>query len=114
MNAATDAAAATSSRFGTFALVFGICFAILYVVCEMGAFRCSPITRNRTASIPASRRRAATKGRRCTGMAGSPLLRSAHPSSDFLPPAAEKIRGKIPLALAWVVPVALVPVVIIR
>src|SRR5258707_1524328 len=37
MNAATDTAAATSSRFGTFALVFGICFAILYVVCDMAS-----------------------------------------------------------------------------
>src|SRR5258708_29346488 len=86
MNAATDTAAATSSRFGTFALVFGICFAILYVVCEMGAFPMFTYHRESTASIPASRRRAATKDRRCTGMAGSPLLRSAHPSSDFLPP----------------------------
>src|SRR3981189_3978433 len=37
MTAATETAAATSSRFGTFALVFGICFAILYVVCDMAS-----------------------------------------------------------------------------
>ena len=37
MMAVTDTATTTSSRFHTFALVFGICFAILYVVCDMAA-----------------------------------------------------------------------------
>ena len=38
MSAASDTKAQTSSRIGTFSLVFGVSFAILYVVCDMGAF----------------------------------------------------------------------------
>ena len=37
MNSATGTAAPASSRFGAFALVFGISFAILYTVCDMAA-----------------------------------------------------------------------------
>ena len=37
MSATTDTVTATSSRFGAFALVFGISFAVLYVVCDMAA-----------------------------------------------------------------------------
>ena len=38
MSAASDTKVQTSSRIGTFSLVFGVSFAILYVVCDMGAF----------------------------------------------------------------------------
>jgi hypothetical protein len=37
MSNANGTATATASRSGTFALVFGICFAILYVVCDMAS-----------------------------------------------------------------------------
>jgi len=113
MNAATDTAAATSSRFGTFALVFGICFAILLRGLRNGGIsdvHLSPGNRPHR-----SRLRAAAPRRRT----GDVLVwldrhfcaRRIHPRflGALLP---EKIRGQIPLALAWVVPVALVPVVI--
>ena len=38
MNTATETAVVRPSRWGTFTLVFGICFAILYVVCDMAAW----------------------------------------------------------------------------
>lgn len=37
MNTTTDTSQPTLSPWGTFTLVFGICFAILYVVCDMAA-----------------------------------------------------------------------------
>ena len=93
--------------------MFGICFAILYVVCDMAAlpmFTYHPGTDRIDPGFAPPRR---TKARRCTGMAGSPIPRSARPSSACSPPLLpEKIRGKIPLALAWIVPVVLLPVLI--
>lgn len=113
MNAATDTAAATSSRFGTFALVFGICFAILYVVCEMGAFPMFTyhpgIDRIDPGFAPPRRDEGPAMywyGWIATSALGASILGFL---AVLLP---KKIRAKIPLALAWVVPVALVPVVI--
>src|SRR5258708_8225088 len=113
MNAATDTAAAGSARFGTFALVFGICFAILYVVCEMGAFPMFTyhpgIDRIDPGFAPPRRDEGPAMywyGWIATSALGASILGFL---GALLP---EKIRGQIPLALAWVVPVALVPVVI--
>src|SRR5258706_11337725 len=113
MIAATDTAAAASSRFGTFALVFGICFAILYVVCEMGAFPMFTyhpgIDRIDPGFAPPRRDEGPAMywyGWIATSALGASILGFL---GALLP---EKIRGQIPLALAWVVPVALVPVVI--
>ena len=38
MNTANETKAPASSRSGVFALMFSICFAIFYVVCEMGGY----------------------------------------------------------------------------
>src|SRR5258708_32781802 len=113
MSADTGTAKATSSRFGTFALVFGICFAILYVVCEMGAFPMFTYHPGIDRIDPgfAPPRRYEGPAMYWYGwIANSALGASILGFLAALLPG--KIRSKIPLALAWVVPVALLPVVI--
>ena len=115
MSAATDTLPATSSRasarFRTFALVFGIFFAIFYVICDMGAFpmftyhpgtgRIDPgFVRARPDEGPAMY----WYGSIATSALGATIVGLA---AAMLP---EKIGDKIPLALAWVVPIALLPV----
>ena len=117
MSAATDTLPATSSRasarFRTFALVFGIFFAIFYVICDMGAFpmftyhpgtgRIDPgFVRARPDEGPAMY----WYGWIATSALGASIVGLA---AAMLP---EKIAGKIPLALAWVVPIVLLPVLI--
>jgi hypothetical protein len=113
MSAATDTATATSSRFGAFALVFGICFAILYVVCDMASlpmFTYHPGTDRIDPGFAPPRRDEGPAmywyGWIATSALGASMLGLL---AAALP---EKIRGKIPLALAWITPVALLPVLI--
>ena len=113
MSAATDTPAAASSRLRTFALVFSICFAILYVVCDMAAlpmFTYHPGTgRIDPGFAPAVRDEGPAMywyGWIATSALGAFILGFA---AAMLP---ERIGGKIPLALAWVVPIAALPVLI--
>jgi MFS family permease len=113
MNTAAETAAPASSRFGTFALVFGICFAILYVICDMAAlpmFTYHPGTDRIDPGFAPPRRDEGPAmywyGWIATSALGASILGVL---AALLP---DKIRRKIPLTLAWVVPVALLPVLI--
>ena len=105
------AATKTSARFSTFTLVFGISFAILYVICDMAAlplFTYHPGTdRIDFGYAPARRDEGPAMywyGWIATSALGASLVGLA---AAMLP---EKIGDKIPLALAWAVPIALLPV----
>jgi hypothetical protein len=113
MNTATGTATPASSRFGAFALVFGICFGILYVVCDMAAlpmFTYHPGTDRIDPGFALPRRDEGPAmywyGWIATSALGAFVLGLL---AALLP---EKVRGRIPLALAWVVPVVLLPVLI--
>ena len=118
MNTAATAAAAPASspafsRFGAFALVFGISFAILYVVCDMASitmFTYHPGTDRIDPGFAPPRRDEGPAmywyGWIATSALGASILGVL---AALLP---DKIRGKIPLALAWVVPIVLLPVLI--
>ena len=121
MSAAEDTLAAASSRtpaavsprLRTFALVFGIFFAILYVICDMAAlpmFTYHPGTgRVDLGYAPARRDEGPAMywyGWIATSALGAFL---AGLGAAMLP---ERIGSKIPLALAWIVPIALLPVLI--
>ncbi len=113
MNTTTDTSISTLSPWGTFTLVFGISFAILYVVCDMAAlplFTYHPGT-DRIDLGYAPARRDEGPAMYWYGWLASSSLGAAILSvlAALLP---DKIRGKIPLALAWVVPVVLLPVLI--
>ena len=113
MIAAPETGPASSHRRRIFALVFGVSFAILYVVCDLAAlpmFTYHPgsdridlgFTRARPDEGPAMY----WYGWIATSALGALILGLA---AALLP---EKLGGKIPLALAWIVPVALLPVLI--
>jgi len=113
MNTATQSTAPVSSRFGTFALVFGIGFAILYVVCDMAAlpmFTYHPGTDRIDPGFAPPRRDEGPAmywyGWIATSALGAFILGGL---AALLP---DKIRSKIPLALAWIVPVILLPFLI--
>ncbi len=98
---------------GTFALVFGISFAILYVVCDMAAlpmFTYHPGTDRIDLGFTRPRRDEGPAmywyGWIANSALGAAILGLL---AAMLP---EKIRGKIPPALAWIVPVVLLPVLI--
>ena len=113
MNTATETAVVMPSRWGTFTLVFGICFAILYVVCDMAAwplFTYHPGTDRIDLGYAAARRDEGPAMYWYGWLASSALGAATLGGLTALLP--EKIRGKIPLALAWVVPVMLLPVLI--
>jgi hypothetical protein len=117
MNTRTETAAPASSpafsRSGAFALVFGIAFAVLYVVCDMAAwpmFTYHPGTERIDAGFAPPRRDEGPAMYWYGWIATSALGASIFGVLAALLPA--KIRGKIPLALAWVVPVVLLPVLI--
>jgi hypothetical protein len=113
MSASTDPSPETSSRFGTFALVFGISFAILYVVCDMASlpmFTYHPGADRIDPGFAPPRRDEGPAmywygwiANSALGASIIGLLAAALP---------EKIRSKIPLTLAWVVPVVLLPALI--
>ena len=117
MNAVTQttaqASAAAISRFGTFALVFGISFAILYVVCDMAAlpmFTYHPATDRIDPGFARPRRDEGPAmywyGWIATSALGASILGAL---AALLP---EKIRSIFPLALCWIVPVVLLPLLI--
>jgi hypothetical protein len=113
MIAAPETSPAPSQRRRTFALVFGVSFAVLYVVCDVAAlpmFTYHPgsdridlgFTRARADEGPAMY----WYGWIATSALGAFILGLV---AALLP---EKVGGKIPLALSWIVPIALLPVLI--
>ncbi len=113
MSAASDTKAQTSSRIGTFSLVFGVSFAILYVVCDMGAFPMftyHPGPDRFDIGFTPPRRDEGPAMYWYGWIANSAVGALALGVLAALLP--EKIRIKIPLALAWIAPVVLLPVLI--
>ena len=111
MNATGQTAASSASRFGTFALVFGVCFAILYVICDMAAlplFTYHPGTDRIDPGFAPPRRDEGPAmywyGWIATSALGASVLGVL---AALLP---ENIRMKMPAALAWIVPIVLLPV----
>jgi hypothetical protein len=102
-----------SSRFGTFALMFGICFAILYTICDMAAlpmFTYHPGTGRIDPGFVRARPDEGPAMYWYGWIASSGLGASIVGVLAALLP--EKIRSKIPMALAWVIPIVLLPVLI--
>ena len=113
MSASTDTAPETSSRFGTFALVFGIFFGILYVICDMAALPMFTYHPGTGRIDPGFARAVRDEGPAMYWygwIANSALGASILGVLATLLP--ETIRGKFPLALAWVVPIVLLPLLI--
>jgi len=113
MSASTDTAPETSSRFGTFALVFGIFFGILYVICDMAAlpmFTYHPGTGRIDPGFARARPDEGPAMYWYGWIANSALGASILGVLATLLP--ETIRSKFPLALAWVVPIVLLPLLI--
>ena len=113
MNMNTDTSIPTPSRWGTFTLVFGIFFAILYVVCDIAAlplFTYHPGTDRIDLGYAPARRDEGPAMYWYGWLASSSLGAAVMGGIVSLLP--EKIRSKIPLALAWVVPLLLLPVLI--
>jgi hypothetical protein len=117
MNMAADtttlSASPTSSRYGAFSLVFGISFAILYVVCDIAAlpmFTYHPGTDRIDLGYAPARRDEGPAMYWYGWLASSALGASVLGALAALLP--ENIRGKLPLALAWIVPIALLPILI--
>ncbi len=109
----TSSSSPASSRYGAFSLVFGISFAILYVVCDIAAlpmFTYHPGTdRIDLGYAPARRDEGPAMywyGWLATSALGASVLGAL---AAVLP---ERIRSKLPLALAWIVPIALLPILI--
>jgi hypothetical protein len=105
--------AASSSRFGAFALVFGVSFAVLYVVCDMAAlpmFTYHPGTDRIDPGFAPPRRDEGPAMYWYGWIATSALGATALGALAALLP--EKIRAAIPAALAWLVPVVLLPVLL--
>ena len=113
MSTGTKTATPPSSRFGTFALVFGICFASLYVVCDMAALPMFTYHPGTDRIDPGFARARPDEG---PAMYWYGWIASAALGASILGGLAallpENIRNKIPLALAWLVPVVLLPVLI--
>jgi hypothetical protein len=111
MSAGTGTALQSASRFGTFSLVFGISFAILYVVCDMAAlpmFTYHPGTDRIDFGYARARPDEGPAMYWYGWIASSTLGASILGLLAALLP--DRIRGKIPFALAWLVPVVLLPV----
>ena len=113
MSEAADSSSVTSTRKRTFALVFGIAFAVLYVICDMAAlplFTYHPGTdRIDFGYTPARKDEGPAMywfGWIATSALGAFVLGLA---ASLLP---AKISGRIPLALTWIVPVVLLPILI--
>jgi hypothetical protein len=103
----------TASRFGTFSLVFGIGFAILYVVCDLAAlplFTYHPGTGRIDIGFVPPRRDEGPAMYWYGWIANSALGASLIALIASRLPA--RIRNCIPPALAWIVPIALLPVLI--
>jgi hypothetical protein len=111
--AAPEIRPAASDRRRVFALVFGVSFAVLYVVCDIAGFPMFTFhpgsdridlgfTRARPDEGPAMY----WYGWIATSAVGAFIIALV---ATLLP---QKVGGKIPLALAWIVPIALLPVLI--
>jgi hypothetical protein len=105
--------AATSPRLRTFALVFGVTVAVLYVVCDMAAlpaFTYHPATGRFDLGFAPSRRNEGPAmywyGWIVTSVLGGAVIGLI---AALLP---ERIAGKLPMALAWFVPMAVLPFLI--
>jgi len=113
VSAGSDIAPETPSRFGTFALVFGICFAILYTICDMAALPMFTYHPGTGRIDPGFARAVRDEGPAMYWygwIANSALGASILGVLATLLP--ETIRSKFPLALAWVVPIVLLPLLI--
>ena len=113
MSAAPETSPVPSERRRVFALVFGVSFAVLYVICDVAAlpmFTYHPatdridlgFTRARPDEGPAMY----WYGWIATSALGASILGLV---AVLLP---EKVGRKIPLALAWIVPIALLPILV--
>ena len=120
MSTAPDTAAATTpvaamppTRFCTFAMVFGMFFAIFYVICDMAAlpmFTYHPGTDRIELGYAPARRDEGPAMYWYGWIANSALGASIVGLVATLLP--EKLRSRIPLALVWIVPLALLPVLL--
>ena len=104
---------AASTRFRTFALVFGIAAAVLYVICDFAAlpmFTYHPGTGRIDPGFAPARRDEGPAmywyGWIATSVLGGAVTGLV---AAILP---ERIAARIPLALAWLVPIALLPLLI--
>ena len=103
----------TASRGGAFALVFGIVFAVLYVVCDMAAlplFTYHPGTDRFDWGFAPARRDEGPAMYWYGWLASSALGAALAGAVAAVLPAA--LRSRIPPALAWIVPVVLLPVLL--
>ncbi len=113
MNTPGDTSSQAASRLGTFVLVFGIAFAVLYVVCDLAAlpmFTYHPGTDRIDPGYAPARRDEGPAMYWYGWLATSALGAAILGGLAVLLPA--KLRTKIPLALAWIVPIALLPVLL--
>lgn len=104
---------ATPSRFGTFALMFGASFGILYVICDMAAlpmFTYHPGTDRIDLGYTPARRDEGPAMYWYGWIAHSALGAGVLGILAALLP--DKIRRAIPMGLCWIVPVVLLPVLI--
>ncbi|MFN0305147.1 MAG: hypothetical protein ACKVQU_32910 [Burkholderiales bacterium] len=104
---------ASSSKFKTFAIVFGIATAVLYVICDtarLPLFTYHPGTdRVDFGWAPARKDEGPAMywyGWIATSVLGAAILGLL---ATMLP---DRVTSKIPLSLVWIVPVALTPVLI--
>jgi hypothetical protein len=113
VSAPSDISAGGSERRRVFALVFGVSFAVLYVICDMAAlpmFTYHPGTDRIEMGFARARPEEGPAmywyGWIATSALGAFILGAG---AALLP---RSLGGKIPLALAWIVPIALLPVLI--
>lgn len=112
-SSATARTAVASARFRTFALVFGVSAAVLYVICDMAAlpmFTYFPAIDEFVLGYAPPRRDEGPAmywyGWIATTILGALVLGAA---AALLP---ERLSSKIPLSLAWIVPIFLLPVLV--
>ncbi len=113
MSKAPDTSPASVSRLRTFTLAFGISFAILYVICDMAAlplFTYHPGTDRIDFGYTPARRDEGPAMYWYGWLASSAL--GAFVLGLIAAALPEKIGSKIPPALAWLVPIVLLPVLI--
>lgn len=102
-----------TSRWSSFALVFGVSFAILYTICDMAAlplFTYHPGTDRIDAGFAKARPDEGPAMYWYGWIASSALGATVLGALAALLPAS--LRQKIPPALAWIVPVVLLPVLL--
>ena len=113
MNQQTPNTAQDLSPAGTFALVFGVAFAILYVICDMAAlplFTYHPGTGRIDPGFARARIDEGPAMYWYGWIASSTLGALLAGGLATLLPA--KLRARIPSALAWLVPIVLLPVLV--